>query len=628
LTVRAGPRGQPQAVLGIVALVLPIVTATALAFASGGYFISDWGLAGIGLLAAVATCAVVVDSGCGPWGRVALAGWLGLAIWQGVSAVWASQPSAAVTTMGLTLVYAGAFALGLIGVRRSSDVTTLAELALAGSAVVAGYALAARLLPGLVAGDDEARLAAPLSYWNGLGVVCAFAVILAVGLAGDPDLRARRRCAHAALVPPLLLALLLTYSRGALAALLVGMALLLALAPGRLESLGTLIVCGGASLPLLLAANADDRIAAISGELPPHDDAGRGLLLALAVTMMAASALTWGLSRGLARIPPARRRAIAVAVGLVAWADRQFESFRTFDAASRADAESVSERLAVAAGSGRWQNWEVAARQFRSEPLTGTGAGDYRFWWEAERDIDLTVRNAHSLYLETLGESGAIGLLLLLLPLGVVIAAVVTTRRRRPRDGARRRAGVAIAAAGVVVVHAGIDWDWQLPAVTLPAVALGGAVLKEAQLAMGGVVEMAAVERLVIATAALAAILVMWGPVASAAIVEDGRESAARGDLETALAAARRAKDLSPADPGPWLLEANLLSDLGRPAQASSAFSEAVARSPEDWAIFADWASSLGRWGDDRAAREAALRARALNPREARPRLLLEALAP
>ena len=99
--------------------------------------------------------------------------------------------------------------------------------------------------------------------------------------------------------------------------------------------------------------------------------------------------------------------------GPVDWVDRQFDSFRSFDAAARADAESVSDRLAVAAGSGRWQNWSVAADEFTESPLAGTGAGDYVFFWQADRDIELTVVNAHSLYLEVLGESGLIGLLLL-----------------------------------------------------------------------------------------------------------------------------------------------------------------------------------------------------------------------
>ncbi len=100
------------------------------------------------------------------------------------------------------------------------------------------------------------------------------------------------------------------------------------------------------------------------------------------------------------------------------WTKQQFNSFKSYDAGARAEAESVSDRLAVAAGSGRWQNWGVAADEFQESPIAGTGAGDYLYFWQQDREIDLTVVNAHSVYLEMLGETGVIGLMLLLFRLG------------------------------------------------------------------------------------------------------------------------------------------------------------------------------------------------------------------
>ena len=63
--------------------------------------------------------------------------------------------------------------------------------------------------------------------------------------------------------------------------------------------------------------------------------------------------------------------------------------------------------------------------------------------------------DAHSLYLETLAELGLVGLALLVLALAPPLVA-----------GFR---GVEAAATGGYVaflIHAGLDWDWELPAVT------------------------------------------------------------------------------------------------------------------------------------------------------------------
>jgi hypothetical protein len=618
----------------------PVVAALLLAFASGGYFIADWGVASIVLLAilAVMTLTQEVSLG-GRWGIAAVSAFGGLAVWQGISSAWALQPSAAINAMNQTVLYVAAFALVLVGVRRLGDLSALIGAALAGSAIVTAYALGGRLLPGLVGGDGLARLSNPISYWNGMGALVAFGALLALGVAGSPGISRRARAGAAALVPMFLLALLLTFSRGAVVALLVGVVVLLTLAPARLETVAAFVTTTIVSVPLIGVANAEDAISGIVGVLPPHEAAGRRILLLLIVTMLAAAGAGAGSSWVLARLPAHRRRTYGIAVatcaavlvaaiavvrmpsaGPVGWTKAQIDSFKTFDTQARVNAQSVSDRLAVAAGSGRWQNWGVAVDQFTESPVTGTGAGDYAFYWQKQRDVDLTVVNAHSLYLEVLGESGAIGLALLLFPIGVTLFVAGGFIRRPPSAEAARAVALAIAGATMLGVHAAGDWDWQLPTVMLPAVALAAGALK---IACRRAPPAPPAARAGIALAAVLAIALVVGPTMAATTLDDARATAAAGDLTGALDRADAAARLAPMDPAPRLLQANLLADLGRPARSDAAFAAAIARSPHDYAAFADWALALQRRGALAGARAAADRAAELNPRDSRVRFLL-----
>jgi len=82
--------------------------------------------------------------------------------------------------------------------------------------------------------------------------------------------------------------------------------------------------------------------------------------------------------------------------------------------------------------------------------------------------------NAHSLYLETLGEVGIAGSVLL----GAALAPPLVAGARARRDPL---ALAALAAYAAWLVHAALDWDWELPAVTLAALACAGAVLVAAR---------------------------------------------------------------------------------------------------------------------------------------------------
>ena len=68
--------------------------------------------------------------------------------------------------------------------------------------------------------------------------------------------------------------------------------------------------------------------------------------------------------------------------------------------------------------------WSVALGEFGDRPLAGDGAGSFGVSWRRERRSDEFALDAHSLYVETLGELGLVGALLLAAFLAAALAAV------------------------------------------------------------------------------------------------------------------------------------------------------------------------------------------------------------
>ncbi len=130
----------------------------------------------------------------------------------------------------------------------------------------------------------------------------------------------------------------------------------------------------------------------------------------------------------------------------------------------------VAGGLAVIADDNRADYWSVAWQDYSDHPVLGAGAGTYGHYWLGHGTAGFT-RTAHSLYLQSLAELGPFGLALVVAALAVPLVAVA---RRAGRD---RYATTALAAYVAFVVHAGIDWDWEMPAVTLAGLFCGAAAL-------------------------------------------------------------------------------------------------------------------------------------------------------
>ena len=133
-----------------------------------------------------------------------------------------------------------------------------------------------------------------------------------------------------------------------------------------------------------------------------------------------------------------------------------------------------SERLTNARGT-RSDLYRVAIDGFEARPLIGDGAGGFEVRFVHERDVDEKVRDAHSLYLEMLGELGLPGAIFLLTFVGALVWAAVRARQRRDVLTAGQSAAIG-AALAVWLAHAAVDWDWQVPALTGTALVLASAL--------------------------------------------------------------------------------------------------------------------------------------------------------
>ena len=592
---------------------------TGLGAVDGGYFPGDWGLATLAFVLVAATAVVVADLPRPSGRELAFLGGLGgLAVWAALSAVWSPGATAPVleAERGLLYLAAAAAAVALLSFREA--IPAILAGVVAGAVAVSLYALATRLYPGRIGGAYDPssgyQLAEPVGYWNALGLLAAMGILLAVGFAAHGRLAARVLAAVSFVV--LLPTLYFTFSRGALAALVLGAAVQVAVDSRRTRLLASGLVLGAPAAFGVLLASRYHALTAAGDSLTTAQREGRELaaiLVALAL-VAAAAAVALHLAERRVRLParpaassspewrswsssPSRARSPRLG-GPVEVVDRTAAAFGEAPPAGQGD---LQRRLLSASGNGRDEYWRVAWAMVEDEPVLGGGAGSFEAHWFRDRPVAFHARDTHNLYLETLAELGPVGLVLLVGTLALPLAALPAVRRYR-------YAPAAAAAFGAYLVHAGVDWDWELPVVTIPAIFCAAVLLAVGRPDeppwLTGRRRAAAIALLApVAVVALVAHAGNGAAAASIAATEAGEP--ARGREE-----ATRAARWAPWSEEAWQLRGEAELELGETGAARRSLTEALERNPESWSIWFDLALA-----SDGEARQRALdRAGALNP--------------
>ena len=328
---------------------------------------------------------------------------------------------------------------------RASRVAPISDGLALGIVLVGMVALGTRLFPHffpateaqlLVPGTRD-RLSEPVGYWNGLGVLLALSIplLLRAAVAGADPLR---RGLAMAPFPALGGAIFLTSSRGATLAAFVGASAFICLARAWLRATGAVVFAAiGSGLACLILVARPGLVDGTSS----GSDARTALLIAMLSLLLGAC---YGVIGGWRpRVPRVRRRtvalptaavALALIVGGIAIAHplRRFDNFKQPPKpVAGHEPGFVTAHLLSGAGNGRWQFWTAALHEWESRPIVGRGAGSYEAWWAQHASFSYFVRDAHSLYLEVLGELGVVGIVLLLATFVSVLAGL---RRSRTRD--------------------------------------------------------------------------------------------------------------------------------------------------------------------------------------------------
>jgi O-antigen ligase len=455
-----------------------IALPTALAFHSGGFF-DEPRIAAAGLVWAIVLLAALLAPQPLPAsapGRWALLGLFLLTVFSAVSFSWAPIGERALDDVQRLALYLGYMVAG-VALLRGPEIRRALEPALAlGAFVVVGYGLSERLLPEVIdlASSETAvgRLEQPLTYWNAMGIVAAIGTILAVRIAGDPSRPLPLRSAAAFGAVPLAVGVYLTYARGALAALAVGVLVLLALAPAARAQVTAIVTVGIAGAVAVLVATRLPTVKSLS-----ERDPGDGMVML--VTLLALSVAVAVIAPRTPRLPlphlslPVSRPATVLGISalLLVIGGLVIAAFEGKPEGTSPVPGADPSRLG-SVDTNRYLYWEEAGATFAEHPLVGIGTGGFVVEWLKLRNRPDASGDAHSLYLETAAELGVVGVAFLLTFLAGVAIALARLYRAEPGAAAGLAAGLSAWA-----FHAGLDWDWEMPGVTLLGLAMASAAI-------------------------------------------------------------------------------------------------------------------------------------------------------
>lgn len=494
----------------------------------------------------------------------------------------------------------------------------------AGALLVAALSTASWLAPDAFPADrvrefSNLRLNYPFGYWNAVGAWGSMAVTAALAWsvnAPHPALRA----AYLAAVPVAGLSIYLSYSRAALAGIAAGVLVVLWLSPRRVQAAAHLLAAAGATAAAIVAVRSEPAVA--------HGVEGGGagvVLLVLLVggavcaavavgTWTAGADRRWRLPRRTGRaaaIAAAACVVVAAALAGPGLASRAWDSFS--DEGDQATfAGDPAERFGNLHGP-RYSVWSETLEIFRANPTGGTGAGTFEFPWSRSGRSPHFVRDAHSIYLEPLAETGWPGALLTLLFLGALLVASVYAVRRSRRATTKGAAVSMTAVLAVFLVHAGVDWMWESTAVAV--VGLGAGAIACVRLTDTDEPPGLAPAGRALATIGSLAVCVLLLPgVVSTSLVRESREAARAGDLDGAVRQAEGAVDSAPWSATAHMQRGAVAEARGDLVTARREVRRAAELEPTNWRpafVLARVELKLGR---PRAARRSLARARRLRP--------------
>jgi O-Antigen ligase len=527
-------------------------------------------------------------------------------IWTALSLTWTESAEKTSGELARVASYLGVFALALIasapgGARRMTSAVGT------GIVVVAVVALLSRLHPAWFPAANQTaqflsigreRLSYPLNYWNALAALIAIGLPLMLQVATDAKHLALRALA-AGTIPALILTALFTLSRGGIAASFLSLAIFIAFTSDRLPKLLTLIVSGAGGAVLVAGAIQRESLRhGLSDGIAHHQ--GNEMLLWAIVVCTVVALLQAAISRGLERgIRPSwahvsRRHSLIVLVAACVVVLAGLAAVNAPSKAANAWSEfkqpevpgNGTERLSKASGESRYQFWSSAVREMQSKPLTGTGSGTFEFWWTRDGDTADVVQDAHSLYLQTLGELGIVGLALIASFLLTVLigGAIATIRASEPG-----RPPLAAALAGCVAFcfTATFDWMWQVPVLPVATLLLASVlVTSTATSSRGRPLPFPVPTRVAVTILALVAIVAIAIPLASTALIRQSQADAKSGDPTAALADAKSAQNVQPYAATPRLQQALVLESEGDLPAAAGAARGATERESTNWRLW------------------------------------------
>jgi O-antigen ligase len=373
------------------------------------------------------------------------------------------------------------------------------------------YGLAQKMYPaaveytGFLTLQTDPKVSSTVGYHPAFGMMCAMGALLSVARVGS--FRSLRSTPLRALLSAtgvvFLVALYFSFSRGGLLAFAAGAVVLLALSKYRFEVLGNLAVTVLPALWIVSQAREHPGLVTrpVGLEVMKADGlALQGPLIKGVLLALVAQALFALLVRAIERFVPrdARRgaRLVGSTLAVVAvagclffgWTKLQeaggFEQLGGQITASDADlqeeatATDETRRLTSVSAANRIALWKIAWENFREHPLTGTGGDTYQILYEEKApEGSESVLHPHSMWMSLLSDTGIFAFLAFAVFCAGCVALGLYNAFHKTRSR-RSRALLAGAAAAVTayLVSSSIDWNWYIPASTVPFFALAAVV--------------------------------------------------------------------------------------------------------------------------------------------------------